>query len=86
MFVLLISSQIVVTSLSPLEISLTNLDGKETKLFITSIHFFTENKRVITRGLIGTIFVLVAVWFIRHEKEVVREVYLLIQSVSISCI
>ena len=53
---------------------------KEPKLFNASIHFFNENKRIIGRGLIGAICILMAVWFIRHEEAEVREVYSVIQS------
>lgn len=55
---------------------------KESSLFRSSFNFLTENKRIIVRGLIGAVCMLMAVWFVRHEEAEVRKVYDLIQTAA----
>jgi len=52
------------------------------KLFRSSFNFFTENKKIIARGLIAAVSIVMAVWFVRHEEAEVRKVYYLIQTAS----
>ncbi|MDQ6480203.1 phosphatidylglycerol lysyltransferase domain-containing protein [Dyadobacter sp. LHD-138] len=55
---------------------------KESSLFRSSFNFLTENKRIIVRGLIGAVCMLMAVWFVRHEEAEVRKVYDLVQTAT----
>jgi phosphatidylglycerol lysyltransferase len=59
---------------------------KKSSLFYSGFSFFTENKRIIVRGLVGMICMIMAVWFARHEQAEVRKVYGLIQAAEPSYI
>lgn len=52
-------------------------------LFNSGFNFLTENKRIIIRGLVATIGMIMAIWFVRHEEAEVRQVYGLIQSAEL---
>ncbi|SEI98127.1 phosphatidylglycerol lysyltransferase [Dyadobacter koreensis] len=55
---------------------------KRSNLFYSSIEFFTENKKIIGRGLIAVVCIIMAIWFVRHEEAEVRKVYVLIHKAS----
>ncbi|MCF2444219.1 phosphatidylglycerol lysyltransferase domain-containing protein [Dyadobacter sp. CY345] len=55
---------------------------KESNLFSSGFIFLTENKKIITRGLVAAASIIMAVWFIRHEEAEVRKVFGLIQTAS----
>lgn len=55
---------------------------KVSDTFRSGFNFVTENKKIISRGLIAVVCILMAVWFVRHEEAEVKKVYGLIQSAS----